>query len=960
MMYPPTVRLSHVFLYALILAFLSVNTLAQERQAGEYRGTLEVVKFDVSPPLRSIPPVPIPDSLEQWGGLIVDPSGTDGEPRYGRQTPDQAMQSAPPTQEIPAPTLSFDAVTNLAGVSPPDPVGDIGPNHYVAMSNLFFEIYDRTGTSVFGPAANNTLWSGFGGQCESQNAGDPIVLYDQFADRWLLTQFTSSPEPGTGDHFNCVALSQTSDPTGAYFRWQISNGDPFPDYPKYGVGEEAYYISTRDFDPGYIGVGAFALNRAQLVAGNPNPTIISFFVDRTNPENVGDGLLPMDIDGFDLPPDSTRHYYIGSMDDGGPYGAAQDALTIWEFLVDFATPANSSFTLVATVPMSPYDTIFPCGGGRNCIAQPDTGNLVDHQGYRQRPLHRAAYRNFGTHQSIVTNQSVEADPGVSGIRWWEIRNPGASATIFQEGTYAPGNTDGIQRWFGSIAQDSAGNMALGYSASNATDVYPSVWYSGRLSTDAAGTMPQGEGVIVDGTGSQTGSQRWGDYTSMNVDPTDDCTFWYVNEYLPVTSGAGWRLRVGAFRFNECGDPGFSLSVSSATEVAICQADDATYDLNVGSIAMFDMPVTLSATGNPPPSSTSFVPNPVTPLPGSSTLTISNTDAVPAGDYNIEITGMATGASDRMVTVDLTVFDVIPGVPMLVSPADAAIDVPLNPTFEWMDNGAPEYVIEVAADAGFSNIVYTETTSNNQATPFDPLASSTTYFWRVRAQNACGPSADSEIRSFTTVSLPGDCPVGQVETVVHNFDFEAGAQGWTSGTNQGPNTWALSMANPNGGVQHWHTDDNSVPSDTFLTSPVLAIPAGLSSLTLRYFNAQAFEAPPSPTECWDGGILETSTDGGTNFTQVPDGDLLTDPYDGVLRTTSSNPLGGLLAWCETAQPYTDARVDISGLAGENNVVFRYRVGTDVTVGAPGWDIDDVKVVGCTSILEFEDGFETLVR
>ncbi|MDX1556304.1 MAG: hypothetical protein R3212_09780, partial [Xanthomonadales bacterium] len=655
-----------------------------------------------------------------------------------------------------------------------------------------------------------------------------------------------------------------------------------------------------------------------------------------------------------------RHYYIGSMDDGGPYGAAQDALTIWEFIVDFDTPANSSFTLVATVPMAAYDTIYPCAGGRNCIAQPGTANRVDHQGYRQRPLHRAAYRNFGTHESIVTNQSVEADPNVSGIRWWEIRSPGASATIHQEGTYAPGNTDGIDRWFGSIAQDSAGNMALGYSASNATTVFPSVWYSGRLATDALGTMPQGEGVIVDGTGSQTGSQRWGDYTSMNIDPTDDCTFWYVNEYVPVTSGAGWRLRVGAFRFDECGDPGFTLSVSSATQVAICQADDATYDLNIGSIADFDMPVTLSATGNPGASTATFVPNPVTPLPGMSTLTISNTGAVPAGEYDIEITGMATGADNRTADVSMQVFDAIPGTPTLTAPADDAIDVPLNPTFTWTDTGAPEYVIEVATDNAFSSIVFTETTSGTESTPAAPLASTTTYYWRVRGQNACGPSADSETFSFTTISLPGDCPVGQVETEVHSFDFESGGQGWVSGTNQGPDTWTLSMANPNGGVQHWHVDDVSSVSDTFLTSPALAIPNGLNNLTFRFFNAQAIEPPPTPTECWDGAILEVSTDGGTNFTQVPDADLLTDPYDGVIRTTASNPLGGQQAWCDTSQPYTDARVDITGLAGENDVVFRFRIGTDVSAGAPGWDIDDVKVVGCSTVLDWEDGFETLVE
>ena len=220
------------------------------------------------------------------------------------------------------------------------------------------------------------------------------------------------------------------------------------------------------------------------------------------------------------------------------------------------TPANSSFTLAATVPVAAFDSQFPCSpGSRSCIPQPGTSNKLDILSYRQRPMWRLAYRNYGTHEALVTNQSVEAATNMAGVRWYEVRDPGGTPTIFQQGTYAPGVADGIHRWMGSIAQDKFGNMALGYSASDATTTYPSVWYTGRLAGDPLGTMPQGEGSIINGTGSQTGSQRWGDYTSMNVDPVDDCTFWYVNEYVPTTSSVGWRLRIGAFRFPECGGGG---------------------------------------------------------------------------------------------------------------------------------------------------------------------------------------------------------------------------------------------------------------------------------------------------------------------------------------------------------------------------------------------------------------------
>lgn len=946
-----------VFICALTIA----SGASAELQSGTFIGTLQVIKHDISPPLRDIPPIPLTDAPQHWGGLIIDPPGTEGRPRYGPQSRDGKVQSDAPTGDIPAPIISFDALTNQLGFTPPDPVGDIGLNHYVTMSNVHFTVHDRTGTLLIGPLANNTLWSGFGGECETQNDGDPIVLYDQFVDRWIMTQFTNDAELGSGDFYNCVAVSTSGDPTGTWHRYQVNNGDHFPDYPKYGVGRHAYFISTRDFDPGFVGVGAYALNKTDFINGTPGPnSVIYMFVPpAATPENVGDGLLPMDADGSVPPPPDGPHYYVGTMDDGGPYSAAQDAIVIWEFMPDFGTPANSTFSLTATVPMAPYDTIFPCTGpqGRNCVPQPDTAARLDHQGYRQRPLHRAAYRNYGTHESIVTLQSVEAAPEMSGMRWWEIRSPGSSPFIHQEGTFAPGIEDGVHRWFGSTAMDSAGNLALGYSASDGDNTYPSIWYSGRLFTDALGTIQQGEGEIVEGSGSQTSAaSRWGDYTSLNVDPVDDCTFWYVNEYYTATTQTTWTLRVGAFKFDECGEPGFALSVVSGLEVSICTGDDATFDLNLGSIEGFDMPVTLSAMGHPAGTTAGFSVNPVPSLPGTSTLTIGNTGTALAGEYDIEITGIAAVSPNRTAEAGLQVLDAVPATPTLILPANMAVNAPLTPAFEWSDVGAEEYVIEVATDAGFNDIVLSESLHEEEFTPLEPLSSSTTYYWRVRAINACGPSADSPVFSFTTLSLPGDCPVGQVETVAYAFDFEDGAQGWTHSAVVGPDTWALSGANPNTGAQHWHGDDVNQPSDQRLTSPVLAIPTGLNNLNFRFFNYQDFENDGA--NCWDAGILEVSTDGGTSFTQVPNANLLTDPYNGTVNGGGNPPnvLAGQMGWCGAPQPYTDSRVDISALAGEMEVRFRFRIGTDITVGRPGWDIDDVSVVGCSTVLDWGHGFE----
>jgi len=563
----------------LLLAFVATRNAAAQGQSpqtpvvqGIYRGLAPVVKFDISPPLREMRVI-----LPGWGKLREN-EDRDIVPFKIRFAPewDPVVQATvggadnPAGTEIPGPLVSFNGQTNTSSVVPPDPNGAVGPNHVVTMCNLSFQIFDKTGTSLFGPAANNTLWAGFGGECQTDNSGDPVVLYDRAADRWFLSQFTASGPT----FFECVAISQTSDPTGAYFRYAIATGTNFPDYPKAGVWPDAYYISTREFaGASFAGVGAYALNRAQALVGDPNAQVISFLVPPAPLFAVGDGLLPSDLDGSTPPPAGSPNFFLGSQDNNGPYGAPSDALNLYKFHADFANPPNSTFTLANTIPVASFNSMLAlCGGARACIPQPGTTVKIDHLGYRQRPLFRLAYRNFGTHESLVTNQSVSAGTGpngeVSGIRWWEVRSPNSSPVIFQQGTYAPGITDGIHRWMGSIAMDGQGNMALGYSASNGVNpaVFPSVSYTGRLATDPLGTMPQGEGSIIAGTGSQTTSfNRWGDYTSLSIDPTDDLTFWHVNEWVPTTSSVGWVLRIGSFKLAPGGGGDITLTARARTQ-----------------------------------------------------------------------------------------------------------------------------------------------------------------------------------------------------------------------------------------------------------------------------------------------------------------------------------------------------------------------------------------------------------
>jgi hypothetical protein len=698
---------------------------------------------------------------------------------------------------------------------------------------------------------------------------------------------------------------------------------------------DAYYISTREFAGGFVGVGAYALNRAQMIAGDPNPQIISFLVPPgSTPYNVGDGLLPSDLDGNILPPTGSPAYFVGSMDNGGQYGAPQDALTIWKFDADFATPSNSTFTLTDTIPIAPYDTQFgPCSG-RDCIPQPGTSNRIDILSYRQRPMNRLAYRNFGSHEALVTNQSVEAPGGVAGMRWWEIRDPNGSPVVHQEGTFAPGVSDGIHRWMGSIAMDEAGNMALGYSASDGTNTYPSVWYTGRLAGDPLGTMAQGEASLIDGSGSQTGSSRWGDYSSMNIDPIDDCTFWYVNQYLPSTSSVGWRLRIGSFKFDQCGTPDFYLA-GVPTNQAICAGGDASYEVNVGSVSGFNNPVTLSANGQPAGSTASFSVNPVIPA-GISDLTISNTGTAAAGSYVISVSGAATDSPGHDIDLGLDVFDMVPGAPNLTLPADGTLNQPLRPVFEWTSAvQAASYTLEVDDDEGFGSPDLVETgITDTTFTPAFDLMSNTVYYWRVTAVNSCGAGSASAVYDFATVALPGDCGLGTVPVIHYTEDFESGAPGWTH-SGQG-DTWSLSDVRVHGGTYSYHAVDVDTYTDQRLESPEVVLPTQ-SPVTLQFWNWQEMEDKSSG--CWDGGILEISTDGGTNWSYLPTDVMQSDPYDGPV--TGLDELDG---WCGDPQDWLRSVVDLDAYAGQT-ARFRFRLGTDGSVGREGWYIDDFYVQSC---------------
>jgi hypothetical protein len=444
------------------------------------------------------------------------------------------------TMSMPSVGTSFEGVGNRFGGWPPDTNGDVGKNHYVQFINIAFGIWDKSGNLLAGPLPGNAFWSGFGGPCETHNDGDPIALYDEQADRWMVSQFALNAPDG---HHQCIAVSTGPDPMGSYFRYDfLYHATRLNDYPKFGIWPDAYYMTTNEFAPAFVGAGVVAFEREKILAGQQARQI--YF--HLGPDFGG--LLPADAEGLSPPAGAPNP--ITMFDDDAFGTSPTDRLIQFDFHVDWANPANSTLgnngQASRFIETAPFDSNL-CNFARGCIAQQGTATRLD--AISDRLMYRLAYRNFGDHQAMVVNHQVDVDGADhAGVRWYELRG-GANNSwgIFQQGTFAP---DAENRWMGSAALDASGNMMVGYSASSATS-FPSIRLAGRLAGDPLGQLSQGETTMQAGAGAQTGANRWGDYSSLSVDPVDGCTFWYTTEYLPQTSSNQWHTRVGSVKFPGC-------------------------------------------------------------------------------------------------------------------------------------------------------------------------------------------------------------------------------------------------------------------------------------------------------------------------------------------------------------------------------------------------------------------------
>ena len=466
------------------------------------------------------------------------------------------------------PGLNFDGIPFpgvVCNCAPPDTNGEVGATQYVQIVNEGYQVFDKnTGNSILGPASIESVWAGFGGACETTGQGDPVMLYDQIANRWVISQFAN------GLTHECIAVSTSNDATGTWNRYDFAVGsNALFDYPKLGVWPDAYYMAMNVFNSAgtaYLGTQPFAFDRAKMLAGMPATMLTPGTVG--SPANNEDPLMPADFDGSILPPPGAPNTFVEFPDSTGNNA---NTYRSWHYSVGVPFGTSPTFTQVPSPAAAPFTFLFAS------VPQlpPSTplGNLAD------RLMFRLAYRNFGTPQapdeSLVVNFTVSSN-GVAGIRWVELKDvTNGPITVKQESTYQPDTT---WRWMGSIAMDKAGNMALGFSASDAT-IHPQIRYATRLAGDPLGTLSN-ETHLFDGTGSQDGtSGRWGDYSDMTVDPVDDCTFWYTQEYYATNSTFNWRTRIGSFRIASCGGGGGGANLVSAAS-RLTQGTAGSFDINM--------------------------------------------------------------------------------------------------------------------------------------------------------------------------------------------------------------------------------------------------------------------------------------------------------------------------------------------------------------------------------------------
>ncbi len=455
------------------------------------------------------------------------------------------------------------------GVSPPDPSGAVSANHYVQMVNTAMQIFDKNGNSLWGPTTLSSVFPG------SSDDGDPIVLYDKYADKWFISQFQDSPNQ------ILIAISQTNDPLGSWYYYEY-DFDDFPDYPKYSIWGDGYYMTAN-----MTAQNAVCFERDKMLQGDPSARMVAL----TFPDLEDNGFfsaLPANAFGETLPQTPMNMFYF--QDDG--WGAASDVIKIWEMDVDWDTPENSTISVKQEISVTPFNTEFD--DNWDDITQPNICSKLD--AVPGAFMFMANYRQFSDYNAITLCHTVDVDlsPTVinSAIRWYELRETNGSWSLYQESTYAPDNEN---RWMASMSMDRKGNIGMAYSISSSS-TYPSIKFTGRRKDDALNEMTISESNAFNGSGSLTSTNRFGDYAHLTLDPTDELTFWYTGEFA---SASGWETGIFSFKVGEEEDfDAAVIDVINPESGVLTASEQITVVVkNLGKNTISNFPISFNLDGN---------------------------------------------------------------------------------------------------------------------------------------------------------------------------------------------------------------------------------------------------------------------------------------------------------------------------------------------------------------------------
>ncbi|MCP4213688.1 MAG: hypothetical protein GY765_03480 [bacterium] len=623
---------------------------------------------------------------------------------------DPVVQTTPgrksDTEATSGPIMSFAGMnlnSNGAGW-PPDTTGDVGETYFVQAVNSSLAIYNKSTGALVSATTFDSFFGGTGisgTPCDSQNNGDPIVLYDQYNERWFVLDFAWDSSENDGSYFS-IAASKTSDPTGDWWQYAFrADNTLMDDYPKCGVWHDGIYITANmfSFAGSFQNAKIWALKTPDLYSG----TITSQYVEDSS--YYAWAILPSSAKGT-TPPDSSAPNYMYAMD-ADEYGSpSTDALYVWQYDVDWNNSSNTTWTGPAAISIASF-TITSSGA-------PQQGTSTTLDSLAGRLMYPAMYRKFATHESVYLSHCADYN-SARAMRWYELRISGGVSSVFQQGTYAP---DSNHRWMGSVGADKNGSIALGYSISSSS-MYPGIAYAGRASTDPAGQLSQGEETLVSGSGYQSSYTRWGDYSTITIDPTDDETFWYTNEYY-TSSGTNWQTRIGSFKISTAPDttPPVISSVAAGSIAMTTATITWTTDESADSEVQYGLTTSYGSTA----SDSSFV----------TSHSISLTGLVAETTYHYRVisedsSGNSTTSSDYSFTTTDT------------PPVGGIADGIDNANYAYTDGGDAAWDIDETVSNDGSDSAKSGSITHNEDSSFQTSvtfseAKTVSFYWKVSSES----------------------------------------------------------------------------------------------------------------------------------------------------------------------------------------------------------------------------------